>query len=145
MITLPRGMRDRKARSFVAIMIVIAVSALVLRFATEKIIKINIAQNESNAQANLKLISTALENYARDHQGLFPVDLSVLLKTKPPYVDKNYVEESPAKGYSYNCSRLEPSGYRCTASPSKCGLTGTVTYSVTTGEVFESQGCSKEE
>ena len=86
-----RIIKGTGAKSFVTIMIVIAVSALLLRITVEKLIKINIAQNESNASLTLKLISAALENYAKDNQGIFPAEISVLTKTSPPYLDKDYV------------------------------------------------------
>jgi len=65
-------MRNIRGKSFITIMIVIAISALLLRIAIDRLIKINIAQNESNAQGTLKLISAALENYAKDHSGAIP-------------------------------------------------------------------------
>lgn len=138
-------MKDTRARSFVTIMIVIAVSALLLRISIERIIKMNISQNESNASATLKLISTALENYAKDNLGVFPSSLSVLTQTNPPYLDKDYIDESPIKGYNYTCPRLEPSGYSCSARPVRCNITGKVIYTVTTGRSFASEECSKKE
>ncbi len=71
-------MFNRKARSFVTIMIVVALSALLLRLAVQKIIIYNIEHNQLLAQVNLKLLSTALENYAKDNHGVFPSCLSIL-------------------------------------------------------------------
>jgi len=138
-------MKNTKARSFVAIMIALAVSSLLLRIAIEKIIKINISQNESNAQTTLKLISTAIENYAQDHLGVFPVNLSVLTQNHPPYLDKDYIAQTPLKGYNYSCPRFEPSGYSCSAIPVKCQLTGKMIYTITTGGLLISEECSKKE
>lgn len=138
-------MRNNRARSFVTIMIIIAVSALVLRIAVEQIIKINIAQNESNAQSSLRLISTALENYAKDHLGAYPQNLSVLIQETPRYLDRDYLADSPLKGYDYNCLRLDASGYSCSANPVKCNLSGRMTYSVTTGGLIISEDCSRKE
>ncbi len=75
-------MNNKKARSFITIMIVIALLSLVLRFSIEQIIRINIKQNELFAQTNLKLIATALDNYAKDHLGTYPLDFATLIKTK---------------------------------------------------------------
>ncbi len=136
---------NAKARSFVMIMIVVAVCALVLRVFIESLIKINIAQNESNASSTLKLISTALENYAQDHLGAFPSNLSVLTQTTPPYLDKDYIAQSPLKGYNYSCLRLEPSGYSCSASPTRCKLTGNMVYTITTGGSLISEVCETKE
>jgi len=140
-----RIIKGTGAKSFVTIMIVIAVSALLLRITVEKLIKINIAQNESNASLTLKLISAALENYAKDNQGIFPAEISVLTKTSPPYLDKDYVAQSPFRGYSFSCSRLEASGYSCSATPVKCRLSGNLMHSVSTGGLLISEECSRKD
>jgi hypothetical protein len=86
-----------------------------------------------------------LENYAKDHLGTFPGNLSVLTQGTPPYIDKNYIAESPIRGYYYTCSRLEPSGYSCSATPVKCNLTGRVIYTIVTEGLLLSEWCSKKE
>ncbi len=138
-------MQNIKARSFVLIMVIIAATALILRFAIGCIIKMNIAQNESNASVTLKFISAALQNYARDHNGNFPSDLALLANNTPPYLDDDDVAKSPVKGYNYVCARLEPSGYSCSATPLKCGLTGTASYTISTGGLIVSEECNKKE
>jgi len=129
----------------VAIMVVIALSALLLRIAIEKILLTTSSQNEAAAQATLKSIATALDNYARDNQGVYPKSISVLSQSKPVYLDRDYITESPIKGYTYNCARLEESGYSCYAFPSRCKLTGILNFTVTTGNLLISEDCSKKE
>lgn len=138
-------MKDTKARSFVMIMITIAVSAVFLRVVIESVIKISIVQNESNAQATLRLISAALENYAKEHLGSFPLNLSALVQSDPPYIDKTYISKSSIRGYKYSCSRLESSNYSCSAQPVICNLTGRMIYTVTTGGLFLSEECRKKD
>jgi len=138
-------MRGKRAKSFVTIMIVIAVCALLLRIVIERLIKINIAQNESHASVTLKQISAALENYAKDNHGVYPDSLSVLTKTKPPYLEKGYISNSPLRGYNYSCPRLEPSGYSCYASPAQCKFSGNMIYTVTTGSLLVSEECERRE
>jgi len=138
-------MRRDSGRSFVLIMIVIAVVSFLLRIAIEKLMIFNIAQNETNAQSNLKFISAALENYAKAHKGDFPNDFSLLTKTTPPLLDNNYLALSPIKGYNYGCSRLDASGYACEALPDKCKLTANMIYSVTTGGLVVSEPCSRQD
>jgi len=133
---------NNKARSFVIIMLVIAIVALLLRVAIEQVIKGSSAQNESNATSTLKLVATALENYAKDHAGNFPSSVSALTQTSPAYIDKDYVTQSPAKGYIFSCPRLDASGYSCYASPTHCGLSGSKIYHVTTGGLSVSEDCS---
>jgi len=138
-------MGNIRGRSFLVIIVVVAIFSLLLRIAIERIIKINIEQNESNAQATLKLISAALENYAQDHLGEYPVNFAALVNGNLPYLDRNYLLDSPVKGYDYNCSRLEASGYSCSAVPRKCNLTGKVAYTVTSGGLIISEDCVKKE
>lgn len=138
-------MGNKRGRSFVIIMVAIAISVLVLRFAIEELLKINMSQNESNAASTLKLISAALENFAKDHNGTFPVSLSLLTKDNPPYLDKDYITEYSNRGYNFSCSRLNLAGYSCSATPIKCKLTGKMTYSVTTGALLISEECSGKE
>jgi type II secretory pathway pseudopilin PulG len=138
-------MPNKKALSFVAVMIIVSLVALFLRFAVEQLIRINIAQNQANAQDTLKLISTAIENYARDHHGVFPASLSDLIKTNPPYIEKEYINLYYTKGYNYNCTRLEPAGYNCSALPAKCNFSGTKVYTVSAGGVLVSEECAKKE
>jgi hypothetical protein len=136
---------NKKARSFVTIMIIVALCVLILRFSVDQFITKSIAQNETGALSTLKLISAALENYAKDNRGVFPVSLSVLTKTTPLYLDRDYIKDSPVKGYTYNCSKLDNSGYNCTASPVKCKMTGRTVYNISTGGLFVSEACKKEE
>ncbi|MEI6831816.1 MAG: hypothetical protein WCK61_03820 [Candidatus Omnitrophota bacterium] len=138
-------MKDKKGKSFVAIMVTIALLALFLRVVSERIIKITNSQNESNARTTLKLISIALENYARDNHGIYPSSISILSQAKPDFLDRDYVGQSPIKGYSYSCPRLNESGYNCYARPLRCNLTGKITYSVTTGSLLVSEECDRKE
>lgn len=128
-------MEDTSGRNFVTIMLVIAITALMLRFGLEKIIKFNIAQNESDAQSTLKLIGAAISNYAKDHLGVFPTNLSLLVKTKPQYLDKNYLLSSPLKGYEYTCPRLEETGFSCSATPQICNFSGKKIFSISPGGI----------
>jgi len=136
-------MPTNKAKSFVVIMVVIAALAVLLRIAAEQIIKVNIAQNESDAAATLKLIAAALQNYAQANKGLFPDKFEALVKTAPPYLDKDYTELPSLKGYDYICQRLEPLGYSCSAVPAKCGISGNIIYTVSSGGISLSEACDK--
>jgi type II secretory pathway pseudopilin PulG len=138
-------MGQDKARSFVVIMIAVAIVSLALRILIDKIIKLSIAQNESRASLALKLISTALENYAKDNQGLYPNNLAALRNAQPAYLDQDYILSPTFKGYVYNCSRLQESGYSCAASPIKCNLTGNNVFIISTGGLLVQEGCIKKE
>ncbi|MCX5697152.1 MAG: hypothetical protein NTU54_04190 [Candidatus Omnitrophica bacterium] len=138
-------MKDNLGRSFITIMIVIAVFAFCLRIALEQAMRISILHNQADSLTTIKLISTALENYAKDNNNVFPGALAPLTETEPAYLDRDYSSLASFKGYSYNCSRLEASGYRCVATPVKCGTTGQLVYSVTTGGSITQEACIKKE
>ena len=135
----------RKAKSLVVIMIIVALSAFILRFAVIKAIRLNIAYNEPIASATLKIISAALENFAKDNRGLFPANISDLTLTQPPYLDKDYTKQFPLKGYNYICDRIDASGYNCAAVPVRCNVTGLKIYKISTGGLFVAEDCRKEE
>ncbi len=136
-------MFNKKAKSFVTIMIVIAISVLLLRLAIHKLIIFNIEQNQIFAQGNLKLLSTALENFAKDNKGVYPTEINQLTKNNPVYLGNDYIMSSPLKGYEYDCQRLDPSGYNCQAVPVNCKLTGKKVYSVSTGGLIITEDCDK--
>ena len=138
-------MRNNKAKSFVTIMLIIALCALSLRIIIAKLIEINIAQNESYASLTLKFISAGLENYAKNSQGIYPTNLSILTQAKPPYLDKDYINLSPVKGYNFSCFRLESSGYSCAAIPVKCSFTGKTIYTISTGALLISEECNRKD
>ncbi len=136
-------MFNRKARSFVTIMIVVALSALLLRLAVQKIIIYNIEHNQLLAQVNLKLLSTALENYAKNNKSTYPASIDQLTKSEPVYLERNYLASSSIRGYEYDCQRLDAAGYNCSATPVDCKLTGKTVYSVSTGGLIIAESCDK--
>ncbi|MDD5347245.1 MAG: type II secretion system protein [Candidatus Omnitrophica bacterium] len=138
-------MMNRRGRSLVVFMIVIALAALVLRFAIMQVITFRIAQNEADAEESLKLVTTALENFANDHDHAYPASLEALAAATPPYIKSEYLGPSYTRGYVFNCLRVEPSGYTCTVMPVRCGLTGIKTFTVTTGQVVTAESCNIKE
>ena len=136
-------MFNRGARSFVTIMVVVALSALLLRLGIHRIIIYQIQQNQLLAQVNLKLFSTAMENYAKDNKNTYPVSMDLLTKNSPVYLEKDYLAETSLRGYEYDCQRLDVGGYSCTASPVNCQFSGKMQYTVSTGGLIMAQNCDK--
>lgn len=135
-------MFNQKARSFVTVMIFVALSALLLRWAIEKLIIYNIQQNQSAAQMNLKLLSAALESYAKDN-GQYPENIDSLTKHQPVYLEKDYLAVDSVRGYEYDCQRMDTSGYNCSAAPLDCKFSGKTIYSVSTGGLIIAEACDK--
>lgn len=138
-------MKERKRRSFVTVMVIIAVSAVSLRLISIGIVKFTITQNESRASASLKLISAALEKYSQNNKGVYPENIIALTQGSPSYLDSDYTSFSPVWGYDFGCPRLEASGYSCYATPASCNLTGDMVFTVTTGGLLVSEDCKEEE
>lgn len=139
------NMKNISAKSLLTVMLVIVFIVLLLRISIAQIISVSIGQNESNASVTLKLVSTALESYAKNNTGSFPPNLAVLTENSPPYLSKEYITRPVSKGYIFNCSRLDPMGYSCSAVPAKCNLTGKKVYSISTGGVLVYESCNKKE
>jgi len=124
-------------------LISLSIIALLAAIAIPRILKTNMADNESAARATLKTISTALETYAaRSGQG-YPTDILALIIADPAYLNKNYIADSPVQGYDYVCESLEVNGYSCSAEPQYCGRTGSKIYTITTGGVFTETECTQ--
>ncbi|MCX5699895.1 MAG: hypothetical protein NTX01_09435 [Candidatus Omnitrophica bacterium] len=136
-------MFNRRAKSFVTIMVVVAISALLLRLGLHRIIIYRIQQNQLLAQVNLKLFSTAMENYAKDNKNTYPANVDLLTKANPVYLEKDYLAAPAVGGYEYDCQRLDAAGYSCTASPVNCQFSGKMVYAVSTGGLIMAENCDK--
>lgn len=127
------------------IMVVVALSAFLLRLGLHRLIVYQIQQNQLLAQVNLKLLSTALENYAKDNKNVYPENVGILTKSNPIYLQKDYLSVASLNGYEYDCQRLDITGYSCTAAPVNCNFTGRMLYTVSTGGLIMTQSCDKKE
>lgn len=134
-----------KGKSFLVLVTAAGVLSLLLSVLGEKIIGLVVNRNNAAAAATLKTIATGLENYGKEHNGEYPDDFSVLTNREPPYIDRNYLMESPHHGFNYFCSRLDKTGYNCSAIPVRCGITGSKNFAVATGNLFVSEDCDKNE
>jgi len=132
-----------KAKSFVTIMVVVALSAFLLRLGLHRIIIYRIEQNQLAAQINLKLFSTAMENYASDNKNVYAQSIDLLTKHNPVYLERDYLAITSLRGYEYDCQRLDAGGYSCTASPVDCKLSGKMVYTVSTGGLMMTENCDR--
>lgn len=130
------------AFTLVEIMVTVSIVALLAVIAIPQLLRARMVANESNAKATLKTISTALETYAAESAQGYPTDISVLATIKPPYLNQNYIADSPIQGYNYTCDSLGVSSYICSAEPQSCGWTGSKIYTITTGGVFAEADCN---
>lgn len=131
----------KKGFTLVEIMIVIAIVALLAAIAIPNLLRARVNANESNAQATLKSIATAMESYASANNGKYPTAITDLTGATPPYLNEDLTALS-RHGYTMACGTLTAGAYSCTATPTTCGKTGTKTYTMATGAVLTNAACS---
>lgn len=121
----------------------IAVSILVLLVAISlpQLLRVRLEANEVAAQATLRTISTAVEAYSAQHQGLYPKDEYDLRFATPPYLNAPY-DGKTISGYSYSLN-LSPGGYQVVAHPASCGDTGNQVFIIKTKGVTLKEKCKK--
>src|SRR3989344_8653572 len=124
----------KKAFTLVEVLMVVAVIALLTAIAIPNILKTKIMANDVLAQASLKNIATAMETYYHANSGIYPTDIASLTDLTPPYLTKDYFS-SPQAGFTYS-NTLGVATYTITAAPTNLGITGSTTYTITTGGVL---------
>jgi len=119
----------------VEIMIVVAIIALLASIAIPNLLRARITANESAAQATLRTISVAIETYASANGGTYPTAETDLTGVTPPYLNKAYNEVTES-GYKYVYTTLATTNYTVTARPTSCTMSGTKSFTVSTGGVL---------
>jgi prepilin-type N-terminal cleavage/methylation domain-containing protein len=135
-----RQLRVKKDFTLIELIIVIVIIGILITIVIPRLSTTHRIANESAAQANLRTISAALENYATVNNGNYPTDESQLTGASPPYLSQSFCGNT-VSGYDFSCT-LSSSGYTVTATPTSCGSSGSNNYTITTGGVLSSAPCS---
>ncbi len=124
---------SRKGFSLPEILIVVAIIAILAAIGIPHWLRVKINANDAAAQATLKAVSTALENYMASYS-VYPSDPNDLITGSPPYLTKDYFTGTH-NGFTFSPNITEYT-YSVTATPATMGSTGTRSYTMTTGGVL---------
>jgi len=135
---------NRKGFTLVEIMIVVAIIALLAAIAVPNLLSARKTANDAAAKATVRSLSTAAEVFSTSHSGVYPdkvgaaADLGGLydfINSAPSYCLDAAGGETQVQGFKYKCT-LGTGGYTFVAAPVTQDVTGTTTYTATTGGVL---------
>jgi prepilin-type N-terminal cleavage/methylation domain-containing protein len=122
----------RNGFTLVEIMIVVVIIALLAAIAIPNMLRSRQQAQEATAQANLKLIASALENYAAINS-VYPTVTTALMGVTPPYLSSDYFTGVHG-GYTY-AHALSDYSYMIMAYPSAT-TPGTHSFTIVTGGII---------
>jgi len=89
--------------------------------------------NDSNAQSTLRTLAEATKMYSVN-TGSMPSNVSDLMKTSNAYIKEDYCGTTD-NGFTFSCT-FGSDSYLFAAVPVNLGITGTTSYTMTTGGVM---------
>ncbi len=123
---------NKNGFTLIEILITAGIIALLAAIAIPNLLRAKIDSNEAMAQATLKSISSALENYMSINQ-VYPTNTDDLTNVTPPYLNQNYFTGN-YNGYTYS-SVLTDYTYSITAQPVNSSQ-GIHSYTISSGGVL---------
>ena len=121
--------------------VMVFILALLAAIAIPTFMKTKMRVGENTTLVTLKSISFALESYASKNNNVYPQSEDSLLNLEPPYLSMPH-NNRKIYGYLF-IEELGPSGYKITATPVECGVTGTKIYTIETGGELSESRCGK--
>ena len=124
-----------KGFSLVEVLIAVAIIALLAVIAIPNLLINRVNSNETYAQATLKSISNALENFYSINT-VYPTDPNDLIGVNPPYLNKDYFT-GIHHGYTFTHS-LQQYSYTVIAAPISSSQ-GKRSFTISTGAVLTAE------
>ncbi len=124
----------RKGFTLAEVMIVVGIIAILAAIAIPNLLRSKVSANQTAAQAALKSISTAMENYFSINSQ-YPSATTDLTAVNPPYLNNDFFT-GVHNGYAFT-STLSTYEYSIVATPQGSNF-GTRTFTISTGGVLTS-------
>jgi general secretion pathway protein G len=124
--------KTQSAFTLVEMMIVVVIIALLAAIAIPNLLRSRQQAHEAAAQANLKLIANALENYAAINS-IYPTGTTPLMGTTPPYLSTDYFSGVHG-GYTF-AHTLSDYTYLISAYPTAT-TPGIASFTIATGGII---------
>ena len=128
-LMLPRP----KGFTFPELMIVVALILILTAITIPNLLRARLNANDTSAQATLKTIAAALENYAAANR-LYATDPDQLLGVNPPYLNEDFFTGTH-NGFTFTYA-LSSYAYTIVATPINSAL-GSRSFTITTGAVLQ--------
>jgi general secretion pathway protein G len=129
----------KRAFTLIELIMVISIVGILAIVAVPNMMRSQITAKESAAQGSTRIIAAALENFATVNNNTYPTAENQLTGATPAYLNQSYCSRTVG-GYFYDCT-LNATSYTVTATPSSCGGTGGLIFTVTTGGNMTSVKC----
>jgi len=120
--------------TLVEVLIIVGIIFLLAAIAIPNALRARLLANDVMAQATLKSIANAYENYLIVN-GDYPSLTSLLVGAAPPYLNEDYFSGQHS-GFTF-ASGNDSYSYTISAVPVDIGRTGTTTYTITTGAILQ--------
>lgn len=120
----------------------IAILALLAAIAIPNFLRARINANEAITEQTLKDISRAMERY-RAEKNVYPLSEATLISNSHGALSEAHNNRT-THGYAFQ-AELRSDGYKITAAPSECDLTGVRIFTIQTGGVLSSEECGRKE
>jgi len=128
--------RKNKNKAFTMIeclMITLVIAILVL-ISAPNMLRARMMANDSSAKATLRTLAEAAKMYKLNTGGQYPTNVALLLNSSNGYIKENYCGTTE-NGFTFSCS-FSSNTFTFRADPVNAGVSGTTTYTITTGGVL---------
>lgn len=117
-------------------LIVIPILAVTTAIFVPTVLKSTEKAHMESAKVALRAIATAYESYYVDNNR-YPTSIAEVTETDPPYLEYESIDVA-TKNYLFHCETDNSDNYICTATPIKCGVTGTKIFKIDNSfEIYE--------